>query len=124
MPMESSFVDALEDHLNAEIVAGTVTNIREAVIWLSYTYLYVRAVRNPQAYGLPWNHRETDPQLQEWCAMIVEEAAKRLDNCRMIRYDKKSGSLAVTALGRTASHYYLKFSTIKIFNEKLNSQMT
>ena len=39
MPMESSFIDALEDHLNAEIVAGTVATVREAVVWLSYTYV-------------------------------------------------------------------------------------
>jgi len=37
------------DHLNAEIVSGTVTSVREAVIWLSYTYLFVRMLRNPLA---------------------------------------------------------------------------
>lgn len=26
---------------------GTVTNIQEAVAWLSYTYLFVRMLRNP-----------------------------------------------------------------------------
>ena len=41
LPMESSFIDALEDHLNAEIVAGTVATVREAVVWLSYTYVNV-----------------------------------------------------------------------------------
>jgi len=124
MPMESSFIDALEDHLNAEIVAGTVATVREAVIWLTYTYLYVRVLRNSMAYGIRWDARETDPMLEGWCANVVEEAAKRLDDCRMIRYDKRSGNLAVTALGRTASHYYLKFSTIRIFNNILHGHMT
>ncbi len=36
----------------AEIVLGTVTNIREAVQWLSYTYMYTRMVKNPLVYGL------------------------------------------------------------------------
>ena len=41
-PMESSFIKALPDHLNAEIVNGTITNIKEASAWLSYTFLYMR----------------------------------------------------------------------------------
>lgn len=87
-------------------------------------YLYVRVVRNPMAYGIPWDQKDDDPMMQQWCASMVEDAAKRLDDCRMIRFDKKSGNLAVTALGRTASHYYLKFPTIKIFNKVLHSHMT
>ncbi len=51
MPIESNFVQALPDHLNAEIVSGTVTNVREAVTWLSYTYLFIRMLRNPMVYG-------------------------------------------------------------------------
>ena len=89
-----------------------------------HRYLYVRVVRNPMAYGIPWDQKDDDPMMQQWCASMVEDAAKRLDDCRMIRFDKKSGNLAVTALGRTASHYYLKFPTIKIFNKVLHSHMT
>jgi replicative superfamily II helicase len=44
----------LVDNLNAEIVLGTVTNVREAVAWLSYTYLNTRIRRNPLAYGLTY----------------------------------------------------------------------
>ena len=51
-PIESSFIKSLADHLNAEIVNGTVTNIKEAASWLSYTFLFVRMGKNPLAYGL------------------------------------------------------------------------
>lgn len=34
---------------------GSVTNVEEAVKWLSYTYLYVRMRANPLAYGI--NHK-------------------------------------------------------------------
>ena len=44
---------ALPDQLNAEIVLGTVTNVREAIQWLSYTYLYIRMMKSPMAYGIP-----------------------------------------------------------------------
>lgn len=39
----------------AQVALGSVTNIEEAVKWLSYTYLYVRMRANPLAYGI--NHK-------------------------------------------------------------------
>ncbi|CAN0004769.1 unnamed protein product, partial [Heterosigma akashiwo] len=57
-PIESAFVKNLPDHLNAEINNGTVTNIREAVAWISYTYLYVRLLKNPLGYGATWDEKE------------------------------------------------------------------
>lgn len=42
LPIESQFIAALRDNLNAEVVLGTVTTIKEAITWLSYTYLSVR----------------------------------------------------------------------------------
>lgn len=43
---------------------GTVTNVKEAVRWLSYTYLYVRMVRNPLVYGIRWEELSADPSLE------------------------------------------------------------
>ena len=40
-PIESRFVENMVDNLNAEISLGTVSNVEEAVTWLSYTYLYI-----------------------------------------------------------------------------------
>lgn len=34
VPIESQFVASLPDNLNAEVVLGTVSNVREAVQWL------------------------------------------------------------------------------------------
>lgn len=57
LPIESQFISHLPDHLNAEIVLGTVTNIREAISWLSYTYLYVRMMKNPMVYGISYSEK-------------------------------------------------------------------
>lgn len=38
-----------------QVALGSVTNVDEAVKWLSYTYLYVRMRANPLAYGI--NHK-------------------------------------------------------------------
>ena len=40
--------------MNAEISLGTVTNVSEAVQWLSYSYLYVRMRKNPLVYGMKY----------------------------------------------------------------------
>lgn len=44
----------LKDNLNAEVVLGTVSNVKEACNWLGYSYLYVRMQANPLVYGLTW----------------------------------------------------------------------
>ena len=116
VPIESSFIRALPDHLNAEVVSGTVTNVREAVTWLSYTYLYVRMLRNPLAYGMGFDATEDDPLLEQRRLQLVLDAAKRLGHCQMVRLDERSGNLAVTDLGRVASHYYIHNDSIETFN--------
>ncbi|RYY32345.1 hypothetical protein EON62_05465, partial [archaeon] len=121
LPIESSFIKALPDHLNAEIVSGTVTNVREAVSWLAYTYLFVRMLRNPLVYGFTWADLESDPMLRGKCVELVTSAAKRLDACHMVRFDPRSGNFAVTDLGRVASHYYIYHTSIETFNTVMDA---
>ena len=40
-----------------------MTNVEEAVKWLSYTYLYVRMRINPLVYGIPYNSLEVTAPL-------------------------------------------------------------
>lgn len=47
-----------------QIALGTVTNVDEAVEWLSYTYLYIRMRVNPLAYGIPYGTKEV-------CSLIM-----------------------------------------------------
>jgi activating signal cointegrator complex subunit 3 len=119
--IESSFIKSLADHLNAEIVSGTVTNMREAVSWLSYTYLFIRMLRNPISYGVTWDEHKRDPMLELKRVELISQAAKRLDACHMSRFDEVSGNLAVTDLGRVASHYYISNESIETFNEIMDS---
>ena len=52
LPIESQFITQLADQLNAEIVLGSILNLRDAVNWLGYTYLYVRMLRAPSLYNI------------------------------------------------------------------------
>lgn len=124
MPIESSFIKALPDHLNAEIVSGTVTNLTEASNWLSYTYLYVRMLRNPMAYGITYEEKRNDPVLTDKRMQLLQSAVGTLDATRMARLDSRSGNLAITNLGRVASHYYIHHNSIRTFNEKINGDLS
>ena len=42
----------------------------------------------------------------------------------MARFDEKSGNLYVTELGRVASHFYIRHSSIVIYNELLKRHMS
>lgn len=123
-PIESALTKSLADHLNAEIVNGTVSNIKEAASWLSYTFLFVRMCKNPMAYGLKHEEIFSDPRLEAKRIHLVQEAAELLDNCMMVRYDRRSGNLGVTDLGRIASHFYIKHGTIEAFNNMLTPHLS
>ncbi len=122
-PIESSLIKALADHLNAEVVNGTVSNIREASTWLSYTFLFIRMRANPLAYGILPAELWEDPQLDKKRLQLIKEAAIALDQAMMLRYDEASGNLGVTDLGRIASHFYLKHTTITCFNNMLSPHL-
>lgn len=117
VPIESSFEKRLVDHLNAEIVLGTVASVRDAVQWLSYTYMWIRMSKNPQAYGINIKEIRNDPTLSRQHLRLIKRAAGELDKCKMIRYDEAQGGFHSTELGRIASHFYIQFETITLFNE-------
>lgn len=122
-PIESNFVQYLADNLNAEITLGTISNVEEAIVWLSYTYLYVRMRLNPQVYGMNYGDVQEDPTLEKRRKELIHTSAMALDKAKMIRYNIRTGDLNVTDLGRTASHFYIKYDTVEIFNEILHPIM-
>lgn len=123
-PIESNFIQCLADNLNAEITLGTICNIDEAIEWLSYTYLFVRMRINPQVYGITYEDVLDDPSLEQKRRQLITCAAQNLDKAQMIRFNMRTGDLNVTDLGRTASHFYIKYATVEIFNAELQPIMT
>jgi activating signal cointegrator complex subunit 3 len=123
VPIESKFVEGLADHLNAEVALGTVTNVREGVAWLGYTYLIVRMRKNPLAYGISWEELAMDPELVEYRRKLITEAARSLDRARMVRFDERSGNIYTAEMGRVASHFYLSKNSIEVYNGLLKPYM-
>nr|XP_048700883.1 activating signal cointegrator 1 complex subunit 3 isoform X3 [Caretta caretta] len=123
-PIESQFLESLADNLNAEVALGTVTNVEEAVKWISYTYLYVRMRANPLVYGISHKAYQMDPGLEKHREQLVIEVGRKLDKARMIRFEERTGFFSSTDLGRIASHYYIKYNTIETFNEHFDAHKT
>ncbi|CAH2095219.1 unnamed protein product [Euphydryas editha] len=123
-PIESNFINLLADNLNAEVALGTVSNIDEAVEWLSYTYLFVRMRINPQVYGLTYSDVQEEPSLETRRRELITRAALQLDRTHMLRYNERTGDLNITDLGRTASHYYITCETMEVFNSMVRKSMT
>ncbi|KAL5471241.1 hypothetical protein EMCRGX_G029336, partial [Ephydatia muelleri] len=124
LPIESQFISKLADNLNAEVVLGTVQNAKDAVIWLGYTYLYIRMLRAPHMYGVTPEEKESDPQLEQRRADLIHTAASLLDKNNLIKYDKKTGAFQVTDLGRIASHYYCTCESMATYNQLLKPTLS
>lgn len=84
---------------------------------------YVRMLRNPSLYGIPVDESESDPQLSERRADLVHTAATLLDKHNLIKYDRKTGNLQATDLGRIASAFYVTYTTLATFNDHLRPTM-
>lgn len=66
----------LADHLNAEIVAGTVGSKQDAVDYLTWTFFFRRLVQNPSYYDLP--STEAD-QLSIFLSRMIEATLESLE---------------------------------------------
>ena len=119
LPIESQLIKKLPDMLNAEIVLGSITSIKEAASWLGYTYLYVRMLKNPTLYGVSEDEAQLEPTLLNRRIDFSRAAAAVLDKHGLIKYDRKSGNLVSTTLGRVASRYCVSHETIQVFNENM-----
>ncbi|KAJ8608527.1 hypothetical protein CTAYLR_005750 [Chrysophaeum taylorii] len=123
-PIESCLVPRLADAINAEVAAGTVSSIRDAVSWLSHTFLAVRLRKNPMAYGISLDFLRADPTLAAQRRDFCEAAAAKLVDAKMVRYSKRSGAVVGTDVGRIGSHYYLRHETVREFGTNLSENAT
>eukprot|EP00466_Bigelowiella_natans_P004149 jgi/Bigna1/35412/e_gw1.9.11.1 len=106
IPLESNLRHNIIDHLNAEIVTGTVENVKDATIWIKSTFLAERITRNPKHYGM--NTKKVKDILEN----IVRKDLQRLIKTELAT-TKKSGSIRSTQLGRLMSKFYLRYETVE-----------
>ncbi|KAF8792805.1 U5 small nuclear ribonucleoprotein 200 kDa helicase-like [Argiope bruennichi] len=122
LPVESQLISKLPDMLNAEIVLGNIQNMKEAVTWLGYTYLYIRMLRSPNLYGI--HDTSEDQLLEKHRADLIYTAATLLDKSNLCKFDKKAGGFQVTEIGRIASHYYITYETMTVYTQLLKQTLS
>ncbi|KAH8657646.1 Sec63 Brl domain-containing protein [Tricladium varicosporioides] len=123
LPIESQFISKLADNLNAEIVLGNIRSRDDGVEWLGYTYLFVRMLRSPGLYSVGADYEE-DKALEQKRVDLIHSAAVVLEKSNLVKYDKKTGRLQSTELGRIASHYYITHSSMLTYNHHIQPSIT
>ena len=118
LPIESQLMGKLADNLNAEIVLGNVRSRDGGVEWLGYTYLFVRMLRSPGLYSVGADY-ENDDALEQKRVDLIHSAAVVLERAGLVKYEKKSGALQPTELGRIASHYYISHNSMLTYSQHL-----
>ena len=120
-PVESSLLGVLPDHLNAEIVAGTIQTKQDALDYITWTYFFRRLVQNPTYYGL---EGVDESNLNSFLTAIVENTLATLEQSYCIEMDEDGRGIISTTLGRIASYYYLSHETILHFRDSLSPHLT
>lgn len=67
---------------------------------------------------------QMDPSLELYRKELVVESGRKLDKARMIRFEERTSYFASTDLGRTASHFYIRYNTIEVDIRESHSTRT
>ncbi|KAK3734227.1 hypothetical protein QZH41_012947, partial [Actinostola sp. cb2023] len=145
-PVESSLLEVLPEHFNAEIVAGTITSKQDAMDYMTWTYFFRRLVMNPSYYNL----EDTDHEnINKFLSGLVEEATSELQTSGCLEMDEamsartlsryflylpfqtpaipntKDGvTLRSTTPAQISSYYYLNHLTMRMFKDQLHADLS
>lgn len=123
LPIESQLMSKLVDNLNAEISLGTIRTREDAVQWLGYSYLYVRMLKSPRVYRVGADYAD-DTGLVLKRLDLCHSAFVTLQDNNLIKYDRATGRVQSTDLGRIASHFYISHESMTTYNQNLKPFLT
>ena len=116
-PVESSLHNVLDNHLGAEVSAGTIGTKQDALDYLTWTFFFRRLHKNPSYYGLEISaeeHNTTAAQAlaNDYMISMVDASLESLaaSSCLTLH---SNGDVDSTALGKIMSYYYLSHLTIR-----------
>ncbi|KAK8786608.1 hypothetical protein V5799_023611 [Amblyomma americanum] len=115
-PVESSLLDVLPDHVNAEVVAGTIKSTQDCLDYMTWTYFYRRLLQNPTYYGL----ENIEPKnMNIFLSSLVNKALRTLQDSYCLEVDSDDRTLISTALGKISSFYYMSHESIRLLYDQL-----
>jgi ATP-dependent DNA helicase HFM1/MER3 len=109
--LESSLHQALAEHINSEIVLGSIKNVSTAHKWLRNTFLFRRIQVNPEYYGIIKQSEQ-----QSWSMRfdeLVEETLMSLEENQLLAKEA-SGVIEATAFGAIASRAYVNQTSMSL----------
>ena len=114
-PVESSLLAVLSEHLNAEVIAGTITSKQDAIEYVTWTYFFRRLLMNPTFYGL---ENTQQGQVNVFLSGLIEKSLQELTLSNCIQVAEDEMELEPQVLGRIASYYYVSHLTVRMFSQK------
>ncbi|CAB1317768.1 unnamed protein product [Coregonus sp. 'balchen'] len=109
--IESSLHTHLVEHLNAEIVLHTISDVNMALDWIRSTFLYIRALKNPKHYGFSTDLDQCgiEAKLQELCL-------KNLNSLASIGLVSMDEDIELMAKGREFTDVQLRVNEKRTLN--------
>ena len=83
----SSLLAVLPDHLNAEIVAGTITSKQDAMDYVTWTYFFRRLIMNPSFYQL---EETSSDAVNTFLSRVVAKSLAELESSYCIEVEDVS----------------------------------
>ena len=117
-PVESTLHKVLDNHLGAEVSAGTITTKQDALDYLTWTFFFRRLHKNPSYYGLEISANEhntiaAQSIAQDYMIELVDKSLNELAQSSCVIYDSTIGDVEATPFGKIMSYYYLSHKTIR-----------
>lgn len=119
-PVESSLHKVLDNHIGAEISAGTINTRQEAMDFLTWTFLYRRAHNNPTYYGI---EDVSMYGISKYLAGLIDKTIENLMESKCVIITGKD-KLVATPFLHISSYYYLSHKTIRNLVNKIFKEAT
>jgi antiviral helicase SLH1 len=122
--------NVLDNHLGAEVSAGTITTKQDALDYLTWTFFFRRLHKNPTYYGLEISAEEhhdnpmTARQLAaDYMIELVDKSLNDLaeSDCVLVH---SNGDVDSTPFGKIMSYYYLSHLTVRLMLLKARSTLS
>ena len=79
--------EVLADHMNAEVVAGTITSKQDAMDYVTWTYYFRRLLINPSYYQLEEASKES---VNGFLSRLVSGALTELEASYCVEFEEVS----------------------------------
>lgn len=117
-PVESTLHKVLDNHLGAEVSAGTITTKQDALDYLTWTFFFRRLHKNPSYYGLEIPAEDQNTMTarsiaQDFMVELVDTSLNDLAESSCVISDSATGEVESTPFGKIMSYYYLSHKTIR-----------